>query len=484
MNLKTYRAPSMAQALSEVKKDFGKDAVILHTRVHKVGAVMGIGGRQVVEITAADRMVASGPGIKSAGETLFTRLGDGSLAAKRQGSSEQFIAEAFANVEGPAAAGETPMVSVRPVKLESLRSGLEEELPPHATGARGGSGPLSGAPSGASFQAPPLARPDLATKVAFAPVNGEAVEAMNSELASIKRLLGQVLHCSRQTAASVSPAATGVVNMGGLSDPLFAIYLKLQDAQVAPAITETLIGKVRDELTPDELASPDVVRQAVLRHLALLVPVVGHVSKAGQGEGGRPLTIALVGPTGVGKTTTIAKLAAAYKLRHGKEVGLITSDTYRIAAVDQLRTYANIIGLPLKVVMTPREMASACGELASCDVILIDTAGRSQHDANRLGELAEFIEACSPDETHLVLSATMAEPVLMKAAERFGALGPTRIIFSKLDEAVQFGSLINLMHGSRLKVSYVTTGQEVPDQIELAQADRLVRSVLDGELAR
>jgi energy-coupling factor transporter ATP-binding protein EcfA2 len=147
----------------------------------------------------------------------------------------------------------------------------------------------------------------------------------------------------------------------------------------------------------------------MLRHIAAKMPVVGNVSRAARAEGGRPLTIALVGPTGVGKTTTIAKLAAAYKLRQGKKVGLITSDTYRIAAVDQLRTYATIIGLPLKVAMTPREMSAACSAFADCDAILIDTAGRSQHDANRLEELSAFIQACSPDETHLVLSATVAE---------------------------------------------------------------------------
>ncbi|HYE60981.1 MAG TPA: hypothetical protein VD997_03205, partial [Phycisphaerales bacterium] len=335
---------------------------------------------------------------------------------------------------------------------------------------------------------PPLAR--LTTKVPFAPVNQTAMLELQTELQAIKRLVGQVLSTARTTAATVVPnAASNLSSMAGASDPLFALYLRLQDAQVSPAITEELIGAVRDELTPAELAEPEVVRAGMLRAIAARIPVVGSMSRPGaHDESGRPLTIALVGPTGVGKTTTIAKLAAAYKLRQGKKVGLITSDTYRIAAVDQLRVYANIIGLPLKVVMTPREMAAACSSLADHDVILIDTAGRSQHDATRLDELQTFIEASSPHETHLMLSATVAEPVLLKAAEKFGALSPTRVIFSKLDEAVSFGVLLNVMHGQtqgqKLKVSYVTTGQEVPDQIELAQADRLARLVLDGELVR
>jgi len=531
MNLKTYRAPSMAQALAEVKKDLGKDAVILHTRAYKVGAVMGIGGKQIIEVTAADQMTARGPTIKAGTKTSAAASAGAAGTATatrptnttRRPAPEEFIADAFTRVEAPAAVGETPTVQVRPVKVEDLVSRTAMTLPPRTapfsdrtqlptpastdgtpppppSAAKAGAALLETVynphastasvtvpvPDSVTPSQPNLAR--LTTKVPFAPVNQSAMLELQSELASIKRLVGQVLQCSRTTAATIAPTTNGgITAMVGVTDPLFALYLRLQESQVAPSITEELIGAVRDELTPDELASSDVVRQAMLRAIAARIPVVGSMSKAGS-EAGRPLTIALVGPTGVGKTTTIAKLAAAYKLRQGKKVGLITSDTYRIAAVDQLRVYANIIGLPLKVVMTPREMSAACGALADCDVILIDTAGRSQHDATRLDELQTFIDASSPHETHLMLSATVAEPVLLKAAEKFGALSPTRVIFSKLDEAVNFGVLLNVMHGQtqghRLKVSYVTTGQEVPDQIELAQADRLARLVLDGELVR
>jgi flagellar biosynthesis protein FlhF len=457
MNLKTFRAPSMAQALSEVKKDLGKDAVILHTRSYKVGAVMGMGGKQMIEITAADHVSARGPTIKATRPQTGEAFTPGSFPTL--GRTGVAVAEPPSPVPPSSSAeAESPVVTTRPVKVEDIAPRREA----------------------------PAARPaPLAIKATFAPDSGEAVASLRSELASIKRLVGQVLQCSRQTAASVTPSATavGVVSMGGMPEPLFAHYLRLQDAHVAHDIADALIGKVRDELTPDELASGEIVRQVLLRHLAALIPVTGSMGKAGATQTGRPLTIALVGPTGVGKTTTIAKLAAAYKLRQGKKVGLITSDTYRIAAVDQLRTYANIIGLPLKVALTPREMAGACSALADCDAILIDTAGRSQHDKGRLEELGVFVEASMPDETHLVLSATVAEPVLNKAADKFAVLKPSRVIFSKLDEAVHFGVLVNTCKKVGMPVSYVTTGQEVPDEIELAQSERLARLVLDGELA-
>ncbi len=215
-----------------------------------------------------------------------------------------------------------------------------------------------------------------------------------------------------------------------------------------------------------------------------MLPVIGGVPKLTPQPDGRPLTIAFVGPTGVGKTTTIAKLAATYKLRLNRRVGMITADTYRIAAVDQLRTYANIIGLPVKVAMTPQELTNAVASFAGYDVLLVDTAGRSQHDVNRLTELSQFIAAAAPHELHLVVSAAMAEAVTLATVERFRPIGPDRMIVTKLDEAVGFGSLVSIAAASGLRISHVTTGQEVPDDIELADAGRLARLVLDGVLSR
>jgi len=254
----------------------------------------------------------------------------------------------------------------------------------------------------------------------------------------------------------------------------------LTESGVTPELAEDLIGKVRDELTPADLTDELVVGPCLLRHISDSLRVVGSLPRLGRQPDGRPLVLALVGPTGVGKTTTIAKLAATFKLRHSRKVGLVTADTYRIAAVEQLRTYAEIIGLPLKVVNSPAEVASAVDSLNDCDVVLLDTAGRSQNDKNRLTELSEVVSAASPHEIHLVLSSTVAEGVMKRTVDRFSALKPSRLIFTKLDEAVAFGSLFNVAVGTKLPVSFVTTGQEVPDQFELADASRLARLVLQA----
>lgn len=281
-------------------------------------------------------------------------------------------------------------------------------------------------------------------------------------------------------------------SMAGLGEPLMDASLALQESGLRAELIDRVIGATRDELTPDELKDGAIVSAAVQRHLAGLLPVTGHVTRAGQrvhqATGtNRPLIIALVGPTGVGKTTTIAKLAASYALKHNAKVGFITCDTYRIAAVDQLRTYANILNIPLKVALTPQEAKQAIVELSDCSVILVDSAGRAPQDTPRLDELAEFLTELAPDETHLVLSIGQAEDVLSQAATKFSLLRPTHLLLSKLDEAVRFGVIANVVQSvcgqSALKVSYVTTGQEVPAQIELAHADRLARLIIHGHFS-
>ncbi|HBS29849.1 MAG TPA: hypothetical protein DEB06_10470, partial [Phycisphaerales bacterium] len=299
-------------------------------------------------------------------------------------------------------------------------------------------------------------------------VAATARSPIEDELASIKRMVGHVFRSTRTAGHPSMPEA------------LFDCYLKLIESEVASEIADEITGAVRDELDPAELDDPAIVQQAVLRRLAGFIPVCNDPAKASRAPDGRPLTIALIGPTGVGKTTTIAKLAATYKLRHGRKVGLITCDTYRIAAVDQLRTYANIIGLPLKVVLTPAEMRAGVDSLSECDAVLIDTAGRSPRDHGRLDELRAFLDAARPHQTHLVLSSTAGESCLADAAARFAPLGCDRLILTKLDEAVNFGVLVNIARKVDARLSFVTTGQEVPDHIEPGNPDRLARMVMSG----
>jgi len=192
--------------------------------------------------------------------------------------------------------------------------------------------------------------------------------------------------------------------------------------------------------------------------------------------------VVLVGPTGVGKTTTIAKLAANHYLRERHRVGLITVDTYRIAAVEQLRTYAEIIDLPMEVVSTPREMRDAVAKMSDLDLVLIDTAGRSPQDDIRLRELNAVIHEGEPDEVHLVLSVVAGATSLARAVETFRHVGITSLLLTKLDEAPTLGGLWPILN-TGIPMSYMTDGQNVPDDIAPIDADQLCDEILGRSLA-
>jgi len=157
---------------------------------------------------------------------------------------------------------------------------------------------------------------------------------------------------------------------------------------------------------------------------------------------------------------------------------LITVDTYRIAAVEQLRTYAEIIDLPMQVVSTPREMREAVARMDDLELILMDTAGRSPKDEVKIQELRAFIAEAAADEVHLVLSSTAGSRTLEQTAERFAAVGTTALLLTKLDEATCMGNILPVLRSSGLPLSYLTPGQNVPEDIETADAHRLARTVL------
>ncbi len=499
MKLKTFTAETMAQALAQVRKDLGKDAMILHTRSYRVGSWLGLGGKNMVEITAsspttagiasrtrtmprveqpAKQAPASKPQPETAPEIVVQR--GRTLTRQRLAASTVEAKPSYAASPGTGSHRDSEneqTVDERGLEGRDALFGEQADRKPRAN-------PVLPKPRMAQPQARPRPEPEprkVEPKPSQVP-QGENAE-LRAQLESMQKMMGQVLESTRKTAVAVNTGSNdGGLPSGEMPQPLFAIYRQLMDNDVPVDLADRLVGLVRDRLDRVELSDPVVVRQAMLREIERTIRTrsesllnIDHHSSTD-----RPRVIALVGPTGVGKTTTVAKLAATYKLRHQKRVGLITSDTYRIAAVEQLKTYAGIIGLPLKVANTPQEMAEAVESLRDCDIVVVDTAGRSQNDQRRLDELAEFAAAAAPDETHLVLSTTVGDNVLRKTAERFRALGPDRCILTKLDEAVTTGPIAGLCDRIGLPLSFVTVGQEVPDDLEPARADRLARCVLDG----
>jgi flagellar biosynthesis protein FlhF len=369
---KTYRAKTMKEALTRVRRDLGGDAVILSAREVRRRRLLGLGRAALVEVVATDTM----PG--------------------------------------------------------------EQEVT---------SQPKRGRETGSASSA------NLQARV------GEELGRLHAMVETLSRH-GHLDHL-----------------VPDLPSALVSTYSQLIEADVPEVLAHRLVRHIAQTLEPDQFDHPESIRAALGEAVELCIPVAPPIKVVA----GMRRIIALVGPTGVGKTTTVAKLAANFKLAQGARVGLITVDTYRIAAVEQLKTYAEIIDLPLAVVNDPAEMPRALDELGAVDLVFIDTAGRSPRDEVKIRELAEFLLQARPDEVHLVLSAVANPRSLRSAVDRFAVVQVDRLILTKLDEADSLGGVLAVLGLSGRPLSYLTTGQAVPDDIEPADRKRLARLILKQE---
>lgn len=198
---------------------------------------------------------------------------------------------------------------------------------------------------------------------------------------------------------------------------------------------------------------------------------------------GQPKVVFFIGPTGVGKTTTIAKIASKYKVDMGKKVAFLTADTYRIAAAEQLRTYANILDTPLTIIYSAEEMNAAIQRVSDYDLVLVDTAGFShKNDAQRadIKQLIESLDKKYEKEVYLVISATTKYKDLLEIADIYHEIADYKVVFTKLDETTSYGNILNIKMYSGADLSYTTNGQNVPDDIEVFSTQKIVKQLLGG----
>lgn len=380
MKVKKFTADTVQQAMEQVKRELGVDAVILQTRTTSK-SLFGLFPRRAVEVTAAADVV----------------IGDGGMGQRSRDNS------------------------------------------PADQPAGGGS-------------------PGPSSDGALAVSRLESLEQKIAKLTSTVETLVDQSFDSR----GVAPAWS-------------AVHRQLVDSGVEDALARDVI---------EELSQLSLEPERVVAEERLLVDSIAESIRAEGGvrlpEDGQKVVV-LIGPTGVGKTTTLAKIAAGF-LQQGRRVAFVTADTYRLAAVDQLQKYADIMGLCLETVYSPEEMARAIGRHSDKEMVFVDTAGRSQRDLGQMEEVQAFVAACQPAEVHLLLSATTKREDLEEILERFSICAIDRLILTKVDESTCFGPLYSVVRKNPIPFSYITTGQNVPEDIEEATSEKIAELICRGTL--
>jgi len=252
---------------------------------------------------------------------------------------------------------------------------------------------------------------------------------------------------------------------------LIEIYQQMVSDDVAPALARALVERLA-EIAPQ--ATVEEAKAALLGEIAQRIAVSGHIALSS----GRPAVAALIGPTGVGKTTTLAKIAVDFTYRRLCKVAIINEDARRPGAAAQLQGLAHLLSVPLVAAETPERALEEVTRLSDRDLILVDTAGRSPRDERGIRELTNFLAALRPDETHLVLAADGAERHALEAAEHFRAAGWNRIAITKLDEVSAHGVVLNIAARLAAPLSYIATGQEYIEALAAAESTALARLIL------
>lgn len=428
MRVKRYVVDTMPDALGQIRSELGKEAVILNTKEFRSGGFLGLFSKRKIEVIAAVDESKKQPERKAAFEPQVTTP----LAAPRYNPYQErnnVQREAKHNNSSPASASATTTLVQQQPELVPVFNGFGQVHQPDAS------------------------------------IRSEA--PADSLLQEMHHMKGMLAKLSREMSRNGSSALNGWDE----------VRERLQEQEFDEEWIQSMYEEYKAYVQENGLQSSKEQARAWVRthllHFLIQTDVKGIQNDT--------RVVQFVGPTGVGKTTTIAKLAAEQSLKHQRRVGFITADTYRIAAVEQLKTYATILNVPLEVVFSPLEVRKAFEQLQHCDVIFMDTAGRNYRNELFVSELNSLLNAHQPSETYLVLSLTTKFKDMKAITDNFAKFHIDRLLLTKMDETDTFGSVFNLLRTYPVSLSYMTNGQNVPDDIIPFNPSQIVDLVMGDD---
>ena len=479
----TFTAKDDAEALRLAAERLGRDAVILSTQMIKEGGVLGMFKRSVLKVTAGileDDDTKPQPRPRQATVTSTASTMDEDTRRENLIAFQKLMEF---KERGGSLSSSAPAEPPAPLGEEGYRLPQGENIQISPEGLRNAYGLTTRpAPVTPPPQPAPVAPPQPQTQPAPAApsISDNDARMLRDQVGALADRIDILLQRITAVENGVSVAvqqrapvqAQAFQPMPQLSQEDSGIEGRLRASDVDERYIRKLLADYSIASKKDKSK-----KLPFTKWLAGQIECSGD--NGGDAAGGRK--VMLLGPTGVGKTTTIAKLAAIKALWEHKKVLLLTADTYRIAAVEQLKTYAKILGVPIEIIFDINTIPNAVEEHDNAEIILLDTAGRSQRDKKNMDLFENIYNAFMPDAVHLVLAANMKYKDMLDVVEHIPNIPVSHLLFTKLDETVSYGSIFNIQQVVGCPVSFLTVGQNVPKDIETATGTRIAEFLMKSE---
>lgn len=472
MRVKRYVVDTLPDALHKIRQELGNDAVILNTKQLKVGGFLGMFGKKKIEVIAAIDNEARAAKAKQPQRSQATPV-DTLQEPPEARSPHTVTPNALAAKLYRSSASRAEGLDATELANPKSASAPEEEKQPASAAMQEKVAGQANNP----IEQFKLAAAKTIQEAASRPAVMSQADA-NSSAASRAEQQELLSEIKEMKALLANLSAGGLSHVkdetSQMADPFRHLEQRLSEQGVLPALIDSLKQTAGQEITAAQEELDEAAARRLLR--SQIVQLLGQTPITGIGAGSR--IVRFVGPTGVGKTTTIAKLAAEQVLKHNKKIGFITSDTYRIAAIDQLKTYGTILNVPVEVVFSPEEMEAALGKLSDRDLIFMDTAGRNYRDEASIADVVRLFGDYGQSETYLVLSLAAKYSDIREIAGNFKPFNIDKVLWTKLDETTSYGAILNLQSEFSLPMSYITDGQNVPDDIALLEPNTIADLIL------